>query len=317
MLREPVARAISFFQYQKTRLRIPPELSIEDYLAHADTLTDLDFLDPANERYFAVGGGRYADFLPAWLERFGPDRLLVLDFEELTADPARVLRDTATWLGLDPLLLPDGRARRRRTGRWRSRAGGSNGSRSRVNDRFERLLRRYPGVKRRMRALYFRLNGQPAGEPHQRRRPRATSPSASGSRTSGSRLSSRSAGLLAAVLAGGGGRAERRHSLTPREPHDPDVDRGADDADADEQRDRRHPAIGPSASEESPTRPSPSTADVTSASGSARREQRLRGAAGAGRTPRISAPSRYARLCPNPSASTRPRAVGRRSCRSP
>ena len=32
-----------------------------------------------------------------------------------------------------------------------------------VNDRFERILRRYPGVKRRMRALYFRMNGQPAG----------------------------------------------------------------------------------------------------------------------------------------------------------
>ena len=162
VLREPVARAISYFQFQKARLRLPPELPIEEYLAHADTLTARDFLDPANERYFAVDGGRYADFLPAWLEVFGPDRLFVLTFEELTADPARVLNDTAKWLGLDPMLLPnDALAAENRTMGFKSRrfqrlALGAN-------DRFERLLRRHPGLKRRVRSLYLRLNGQPAG----------------------------------------------------------------------------------------------------------------------------------------------------------
>ncbi len=162
VLREPVARAISFFEYQKTRLRLPPELPIEDYLAHADALTDLDFLDPANERYFAVRGGHYADFLPAWLETFGPDRLRLLTFEELTAEPARVLIGTATWLGLDPILLPnDALAAENRTMGFKSRrlqrmALGAN-------DRFERILRRHPEMKRRVRALYLRLNGQPAG----------------------------------------------------------------------------------------------------------------------------------------------------------
>ena len=158
----PVARAISFFQYQKTRLRLPPELTIEEYLAHADTLTDPDFLDPANERYFAVGGGCYADFLPAWLERFGTDRLRILTFEELTAEPARVLSETVTWLGLDPVMLPnDALAAENRTMGFKSRrfqrlALGAN-------DRFERLLRRHPRMKRRVRSLYLRLNGQPAG----------------------------------------------------------------------------------------------------------------------------------------------------------
>ncbi len=162
VLREPVARAISFFQYQKTRLRIPPDLPLEKYLAHVDSLTDSDFLDPANERYFAIGGSRYADYLPAWLEVFGPERLLVLEFEDLINDPGRVLRDTATWLGLDPKLFPlDALASENRTLAYKSRrfqriALG-------VNDRFERMLRRYPGVKRRLRSLYFRMNGQPPG----------------------------------------------------------------------------------------------------------------------------------------------------------
>ena len=160
VLREPVARTISFFQYQKTRLRLPPELSIEDYLAHVDTLGPADFLDPANERYFAVGGSRYADFLPAWLEQFGTDRLLVLSFDELTAEPARVLRDTTVWLGLDPNRLPvDALVVGEQDDRVQEPPA-SSGSRSTVNDRFERIFRRHPGIKRRMRAIYFRFNGR-------------------------------------------------------------------------------------------------------------------------------------------------------------
>jgi hypothetical protein len=161
VLREPVSRTISFFQYQKTRLRISPELPIEDYLAHADALGPADFLDPENERYFAVGGSRYADFLPAWLEQFGPDRLLVLAFEELTADPARVLRETTVWLGLDPNRLPaESLASENTTTAYKSRR--LQRVALAVNDRFERIFRRHPGVKRRMRALYFRFNGQSA-----------------------------------------------------------------------------------------------------------------------------------------------------------
>ncbi len=167
VLREPVARAISFFQYQKTRLRIPPELTIEEYLAHADSLTDLDFLDPGNERYFAVGGGRYADFLPAWLETFGPDRLRVLTFEELTAEPARVLHETVTWLGLDPVLLPDDLlAAENRTMGFKSRR--FQRLALSANDRFERLLRRHPRMKRRVPRAVPPAE-RPAGrQPHQR-----------------------------------------------------------------------------------------------------------------------------------------------------
>jgi hypothetical protein len=162
VLREPVARTISFFQYQKTRLRIPSELPIEEYLAHADALTDADFQDPANERYFAVRGSRYADFLPGWLEVFGAERLRIVDFDDMTRDPGQVLRDTATWAGLDPLLLPvDALASENRTMAYKSKR--MQRVALSVNDRFERIFRRYPGVKRRMRAVYFKLNGQAPG----------------------------------------------------------------------------------------------------------------------------------------------------------
>jgi hypothetical protein len=161
VLREPVSRAISFFEYQKTRLRLPTDLPLADYLAHADALSDSDFLDPENEQYMAYRGGRYADYLAPWLDTFGPDGFRIVWFEELVSDPGdRVLHPLAVWLGLDPSKFPGDRlGSENRTTGFKSRAFQSVALAA--NDRLERVLRRHPDAKRKLRALYYRLNGKP------------------------------------------------------------------------------------------------------------------------------------------------------------
>jgi hypothetical protein len=159
VLREPVARAISFFEYQKIRLRLPSDMSISNYLATADRLTPDDFLDPDNEKYMAFRGGCYADFLPAWLDTFGTERVAVLGFEELIRAPAPVLRNVAVFLGLDPDAFPAAAlSSENRT------VGYRNARLQRValatNDRLERFFRRQPGLERRLRAVYYRVNGR-------------------------------------------------------------------------------------------------------------------------------------------------------------
>ncbi|HZJ25935.1 MAG TPA: sulfotransferase [Acidimicrobiia bacterium] len=159
VLREPVSRAISFFRYQKTRLRFPAELDLDEYLSEADRLTGEDFDDPASERYMAFRGGCYAMFLPDWFARFDPERLRIVYFEDLVADPRTELRATVAWLGLDPdRLPPEAFASENRTTDFKSK------SLQRValfgNDRFEQFLRRHMGLKRRLRAAYYRLNGR-------------------------------------------------------------------------------------------------------------------------------------------------------------
>jgi len=163
VFREPVSRAISFFTYQKARLRFPADYPIEEYLSVADQLTDADFLDPDNERYMAFRGGCYADFLPGWLDTLGTEHVRVLDFGRLVADQADTLRTTAEWIGLDPSAFPaDAPSSENRTTGFKSKrfqrialAG---------NDRLERVLRRHPEAKRTLRAFYYRLNGRTAGE---------------------------------------------------------------------------------------------------------------------------------------------------------
>jgi hypothetical protein len=163
VLREPVSRAISFFTYQKIRLRFPADYAITDYLAVADRLTPSDFDDPENEKYMAFRGGCYADFLPDWFDVLGTDHVRVVDFGRLLGDPAAALRDTAEWLGIDPARFPaDALSSENRT------TGFKNQGFQRValagNDKLERVLRRHPEVKRKLRAFYYRLNGRPTEE---------------------------------------------------------------------------------------------------------------------------------------------------------
>jgi len=162
VLREPVSRFVSFFSFQKTRLRIPETMTAAEYLAAADRLAPTDFADPDNERWFGFLGGCYADFLPPWQEAFGP-RLRVLFFEDVMREPATVLREVAAWLAIDPDAFPASElSSENRTTGFRFR--GFQRLALATNDRFEQFLRRHPDLKRRLRAAYYRVNGRAARE---------------------------------------------------------------------------------------------------------------------------------------------------------
>jgi hypothetical protein len=160
VLREPVSRFVSYFAFQKARLRIPEAMTVEEYLATADGLGRAAFSDPDNERWFAFLGGCYADYLPPWVEAFG-SRLRVLFFDDVMRSPATVLRDLACWLEIDPDAFPatELTSENRTTG-FKHR--GFQQFALAFNDRFERFLRRHPDLKRRLRAAYYRVNGRAA-----------------------------------------------------------------------------------------------------------------------------------------------------------
>jgi hypothetical protein len=163
VLREPVSRAISFFTYQKIRLRFPADYPVTEYLAEADRLTDDDFQDARNEKYMAFRGGCYADFLPDWFDVLGTDHVRVLDFDALVHEQVTTLHDAAAWLGLDPGRFPAGAlSSENRTTGFKSQ--GFQRVALAGNDKLERVLRRHPEVKRKLRAFYYRLNGRPTEE---------------------------------------------------------------------------------------------------------------------------------------------------------
>lgn len=159
VLREPVSRLVSYFTFQQMRLRIPEAMTLTEYLARADALTDDDFRDPDNEVWFGARGGAYADYLPDWVDEFG-DGVCVLFFDDLVLRPRETVVRAARFLGLDPAELPpEGLSSENRT------TGFKNPALQRAalgfNDRFEPFLRRHHGLKRRLRSVYLKVNGRP------------------------------------------------------------------------------------------------------------------------------------------------------------
>ena len=162
----------------------PPTTRSRTTSPTADRLGPDDFLDPDNEKYMAFRGGCYADFLPAWLDTFGTERLHVLDFQQLVTDPAGTLRATAS----RPRSRPGDASRptrsARRTAPPASRARRSSGVALAGNDRLERVLRRHPEAKRKLRAFYYRLNGRSHARSRSPTRCAPSSPPATRNRTS-------------------------------------------------------------------------------------------------------------------------------------
>jgi hypothetical protein len=79
-------------------------------------------------------------------------------FEELVAGQSDVIGPLATWIGLDPAAFPEGAlSSENRTTGYKSK--GLQKLALVANDRMERVLRRRPDLKRKLRAFYYRLNG--------------------------------------------------------------------------------------------------------------------------------------------------------------
>jgi O-antigen/teichoic acid export membrane protein len=109
LLRDPGERAFSHHR-ERTRQGVET-LSFEEALAaEPDRLAgELERMlaDPAyasfeREHHSYRGQGCYVDYLQAWVERFGRDRVLVLISEDFFQDPAREYARTLEFLGLAP-----------------------------------------------------------------------------------------------------------------------------------------------------------------------------------------------------------------------
>jgi hypothetical protein len=156
-LREPGDRCWSWFRFMKGRMRIPQDLSFDDYLSRCEELhrTGED-AQLENQAYWGLGGGCYANWLDDWVDEFGNDLRLVF-FDDLVRDPRGVVNGLFDWLGLDPDQATSAPLKAaRKTEEYRNRT--AQRAVVAVGRRGERFFTRHPGLARRLRSGYYAVN---------------------------------------------------------------------------------------------------------------------------------------------------------------
>jgi hypothetical protein len=155
ILREPISRLISFFQFMQARLQVPREMTLQQYVERCQSVPDTEINQRANNVYTGLWGGAYARQLPDWLAAY-PERCDIYFFDDLIADPDALLADQCRRLGIDPHASPAATEADNTSAGYRSpaaqRVAALAAKRSRA------LFRRYPSLYNRARRAYEAVN---------------------------------------------------------------------------------------------------------------------------------------------------------------
>jgi len=99
-LREPISRLISWYRFAKQIGQLPETLSFDAYVKLLFTALDSN---PENQEQHlqALRQGCYALYLERYFNQFSPTRIHVLFYEELAAQPAKVMAELSDFAGID------------------------------------------------------------------------------------------------------------------------------------------------------------------------------------------------------------------------
>lgn len=168
VLRDPIERLISSFEFHKSRLYLPAAMSLDEYLALCLRYERGELTPEAagmKEWFLRVpDAGRYASHLKDFYAVFPADRIKVMAFDDLNRDPRAFVRQLAAWAGLDSAFY-DGYVFERSNVTFAPKAAGLQRVALAANRRFEPFFNRYPHVKQRLLAAYKAVNGKAAEKP--------------------------------------------------------------------------------------------------------------------------------------------------------
>lgn len=113
LVRKPAERVYSSFAYSKHKGNVRSDLTFPDFVRiirnNSEPVAMPDwawrvsgYVLPRDILY-----SRYIDYLAAWRERLGSDRLRVILLEDMRADPKATVQSLCGWAGIDPSFYDD------------------------------------------------------------------------------------------------------------------------------------------------------------------------------------------------------------------
>lgn len=161
VLRSPEDRCWSFFQFVKSKVRIPKDMTFSQYLDRCEQLHEAGTdMDRDNGDFSGLVKGCYARWLDAWTHEFA-DRFRVLFFDDLAAEPRESVKSLCRWLDIDDTQVDDfAMGVDNKTVQYRhprlQRAAVA------LNRQAQRQFERHQTTKRLLRKAYYSVNKAPS-----------------------------------------------------------------------------------------------------------------------------------------------------------
>jgi hypothetical protein len=156
LLREPGARAFSWWRFCRSALSIDPNLSFSAYIRRCASLDEDPEASHSLVGFRGLSGGIYSRDLLIWRKTFD-NRLLVVFYEDLQERPNALLEQVADHIGLK---LDSHTVMRRHNITVDISNRSLHRVASKLNMAGERVWRRHPLLKSGVRAAYYAVNAR-------------------------------------------------------------------------------------------------------------------------------------------------------------
>ncbi|MEO2082251.1 MAG: sulfotransferase [Leeuwenhoekiella sp.] len=107
LLRDPADKIFSSFKHRQKRLMFNEGYGFDDFYKEHLDIADLSAIDMQNQYQKELVDGNYIEYLPVWFENFEPQHIKIIFFDELKADPGKVVNDLCKWLEIDSTFYKD------------------------------------------------------------------------------------------------------------------------------------------------------------------------------------------------------------------
>jgi hypothetical protein len=166
VLRNPVDRLYSSFNFDKGKLQLPQDLNFEDFIEHCERYNNDQTTSAesgiAIKHLRALEIGNYGRYLANFYQEFEAENIKVMFYEEFESNPLEKLVEIAEFIGISPSFYHDFIMSRSNV-TFSAKMKPLHHFALSFNRMAEPLLRQYPAIKRSLVKLYKAFNQDQQG----------------------------------------------------------------------------------------------------------------------------------------------------------
>jgi len=161
ILRDPVDRLYSFYNFAVGQLQLPESLAFEDYVDLCEQYSSSN-LTPgdagiAEKHLRGLELGKYSKYLKNYYDVFDSEQVKILFYDDLKQDSERFMEDACCFIGVYPEFYRKYTFHKANV-TFSARVKSVHYIAMLMNRLFESLLRRRPGMKKSLVRIYKRMN---------------------------------------------------------------------------------------------------------------------------------------------------------------